>query len=387
MSGVIVVVSPYAGEYGPPRTLEHVARAVVLAGYEPVCVVRSPAQVTDKLRASGVRVRVVPQLSTFPRTVNPIRMGLFFRQHLSAADVIRKLAREERALAVYSISEAILCGGVAARSLRIPSLVHVIGMSIATPRVTARLYLRLLDSVTSQFVACSSAAADMLSGLGISDEKIVVAHNAIPIALIQSTEGTSVPLIGEGQKIGMIAAYDPRKGHELFVNAAAEIARRFPTARFYIIGGTLPAHLESEAFERSIDALIRSHGLADRFERPGYVPLPEVYTWMRSFDVVVVPSRTEAFAHAVIEAMACGKPVVATAVEGNLDAFIHGESGLYTEERSSAVAAAVCELLADPGEAAAIGARARERAELYFDESVTLPAVADTIVHLIEREE
>lgn len=382
--GRILVVSPYELEYGPPRTLEHVARAVVLAGHEPVCVVRPGARTTAGLRALDARIKVVDELSTFPRTLDPLRLASFVRQHMAAAEAIREIAVEEEAAMIYSISEAMLCGGIASRRLGLPSLVHVIGMSIKSPRWTARLYIKLLDEVTTQYVACSSAAAEMLESFGIEDGKITVAHNAIPIDQIDAAVPEQLALGRDGSRVGMVAAYDRRKGHELFVRAAAEIATVAPDARFYIVGGILETHPESVAFEREIRELIAARGLEDRFEQVGFVGVPEVYDWIAALDVVVVPSKTEAFAHVVLEAMALGKPVVATGIEGNLDAFVQGQSGLYVDADAASVAAAVLGLLGDPGLAKSLGEAARERARLFFDERVTLPAVAATIEEILE---
>ena len=382
----VVVVSPYGAEYGPPRTLEHVARAAALAGYRPVCAVLPGATLTDGLRTAAAEVRVVPRLATVPRTLNPSRLALFLRDHLVAAAEIARIAEEAAAALVYTISEATLAGGLAARRLGLPSVTHVIGMSIKSPAWLARAYVPLLDRLTTRFVACSSAAADMLVKHGVADESIDIVHNSIPIAVVDASAGSPSPLPpGGGPRVGMVAAYDARKGHELFVATAAQVVDRHPDARFYIVGGVLRTQAESAVFEDKVRRLIAARGLTGRVEQVGYVAASEVYAWLRALDVVVVPSRTEAFAHVVLEAMACGRPVVATGIEGNLDAFVHGHSGLYADAEPDALAEQVSALLEDPAWAAELGAAARSRASLFFDESISLPAVADTIAGLIER--
>jgi glycosyltransferase involved in cell wall biosynthesis len=105
---------------------------------------------------------------------------------------------------------------------------------------------------------------------------------------------------------------------------------------------------------------------------------------MRAMDVIVVPSRTEAFAHALLEAMACARPIVATGIEGNLDAFVHEHSGLYADRTPDAVAAHVVRYLRDPAFAAEVGRQARERVSLLFDLSATLPANAAVVLDVLE---
>lgn len=382
-SRAVLLVSPYGGEYGPPRTLEHAARAVVLAGYEPVCVVRPGAQLTQALTDAGVRTHVVAKLGTVPRTMRPWRLGRFLADHLRAAAEVARIARVERAVMIYSISEATFAGGIAARRAKLPSLVHVIGMSIRSPAWIGRPYVSLLDRLTSHFVACSSAAAEMLVDFGVHGERIDVTHNSIPIAAVDATDGVA-DLGRAGPSVGMIAAYDARKGHEMFVETAARLAARFPEVCFYMVGGVIRSHPESAAFESAVRGRIAQLGLEDRVIQVGFVSSPEVYRWIRAMDVVVVPSRTEAFAHVVLEAMACGKPIVATGIEGNLDAFVHGESGLYADHSPESLAEAIGRLLDDPARAEEIGGAARVRAEMFFDEEVSLPALADTIRRVIE---
>src|SRR5581483_10661536 len=191
-------------------------------------------------------------LATVPRTLNPLRLTSFLGAHLSAARTIAELAAERRARLIYSISEATFCGGLAARRLGIPSLVHVIGMSIQSPRWAARTYIPLLGRLTDEFVACSSAVADMLAEHGVPDSRISVVHNGIPTGEVEASASLASPLDGPGCRVGMIAAYDVRKGHELFVRAAALVSRARPDARFYLIGGRLEGQHESAAFEARI---------------------------------------------------------------------------------------------------------------------------------------
>ena len=380
----IVVVSPYRIEYGPPQTLAHVACALVDAGYHPICLVPDHARRVGDLEQIA-DVRSLGELTTVPRTWNVARLGSFMAHHLHAARAIEEIVEETEAQAVYSISEAVFAGSLAARRTGVPGFVHVIGMSIRSPRLGGLAYVRMLDQLSAHFIACSSAVAEMLSGYGVVDDKISVVHNGVPLARIRAAAGLPDPLAGQARpRIGMIAAYDPRKGHELFVKAAEQIARGRPDASFYLVGGALDGQPESAAFERRIADQIQQLGLADRFHRPGFFAPPILYSWIRALDVVVVPSKTEAFAHVLVEAMACSRPVVATGIEGNLDAFVDGHSGLYAEPEATSLAERVLELLDDTQRAAAMGAAARARAEL-FDLPMTLTALGDAVRRVIER--
>jgi glycosyltransferase involved in cell wall biosynthesis len=380
----IVVVSPYRIEYGPPQTLAHVARALVDEGFEPICLVPDRARRVGDLEQIA-DVRLLKELSTVPRTWNLARLASFTRHHLHAAHAIEEVAQEIGARAIYSISEAVFAGSLAARRMNVPGIVHVIGMSIRSPHLGGLAYVRMLDQLTAHFIACSSAVAEMLSTYGVRDEKISVVHNGVPLARIRESAGLPDPLAGRPRpRVGMIAAYDPRKGHELFVESSALIAERHADAEFYLVGGVLDGQPDSSAFERRIGEQIERLGLAERFHRPGFVAPPELYSWIRALDIVVVPSKTEAFAHVLVEAMACERPVVATGIEGNLDAFADGHSGVFTESNAESMAEHVLALLADPGVAHRMGEAANRRADL-FDLPATLAALGDAVSRVISR--
>jgi len=372
----IVVVSPYRGEYGPRQVLEHVCLAVIEAGYQPVLAVPSQATITPLLEKLSAGIHTIDGLRTFPRTFNVLRLASFYRDHRRAARLIEQLARERRAVGIYSISEAILAASIAARRIPVPSVVHAIGMSIQSPAWGAQVYIRLLDVLSTRIVACSSAVADMFTSFGVADEKCTVVHNGISCDDVRASAHLTAPIDHDGPRVGMVAAFDPRKGHELFLQAAALIVSRFPKTRFFLLGGALHAHAESLAFERRVHLLIAELGLAEHVEFVGYLPPPNIYAWMRAMDVIVVPSRTEAFAHALLEAMVCEKAIVATRIEGNLDAFADGHSGVYTRRNPRDMASAVCDLLADPAKRARMGTAAADRVARYFDLSVTVPANA-----------
>jgi glycosyltransferase involved in cell wall biosynthesis len=378
----IIVVSPYGAEYGPRRALEHVARAVGLAGFRVVCVVPSADAISPDLAALEPDVRIVATLDTLHRTFDPRGIFRLVRDHRAAVATIARLAGSEDAAAVYTISEAVLAGGIAARRVGLPSATHVIGLSIRSPRLLARTYIPLLNRYSSRFVACSTAVATMLTDNGVDGDAINLVHNSISVDAVESSAQRPSPLPPNGPRVGMFAAYDPRKGHDLFVAAAALVAQSHPEARFYLIGGVLDTRPESAAFELAVRRSIEANGITDRVEQVGFVASTELYAWIRALDVVVAPSRTEGFAHALLEAMACKRPIVATAIEGNLDAIANGESGLLVDVTPAAIAGGVSSLLDDPARAAALGDAAYVRVAERFDDRVSIPLIAKTIATL-----
>jgi glycosyltransferase involved in cell wall biosynthesis len=151
------------------------------------------------------------------------------------------------------------------------------------------------------------------------------------------------------------------KGVDVLVRAFAELAADVPGARLRLVGGgdAVQDHLR----------LAAELGVADRVEAAGELTGQALADAVRTAAVAVLPSRTEAesFGMVLVEAMACGTPVVGSAVGGIPHAVADGETGLLVPPGDPAALAAACrKLLADGELADRLGAAGRLRAEQRF---------------------
>lgn len=154
-----------------------------------------------------------------------------------------------------------------------------------------------------------------------------------------------------------------RKGVETAVRALAVL----PDVELVVAGGPPPRelHLDPEAVR--LRAVARSLGVADRLLLVGRVEQPDVPRLLRSADVSVNVPWYEPFGIAPLEAMACGLPVVGTAVGGLLDTVVEGVTGSLVEPRdTAALAAAVRGLLDDPARRRRWGRAGRRRALAHY---------------------
>ena len=157
--------------------------------------------------------------------------------------------------------------------------------------------------------------------------------------------------------VGVVARLQPEKGVATFLKAAALVSKASPRARFLVVGdGPLREELRD---------LVGRLGVEDRVRFLGY--RTEARALIRLLDVLVVPSLTEGSPLIVLEAMAAGVPVVASAVGGVPDQARHGEEGLLVPPGDpEALAGAMDELLRDPRRARRLGAAGRRRTENGF---------------------
>jgi glycosyltransferase involved in cell wall biosynthesis len=144
------------------------------------------------------------------------------------------------------------------------------------------------------------------------------------------------------------------KGHDVFIQAAASLAAQFPSVSFRIGGEVLEA-----GYFQELQALIRDLNLSERVQFSGGVT--NLRGYLSEADIFVLPSRSEGFSNAIIEAMAASLPVVATDVGGNAEAVEDGVSGfIVPSEDPTALAAAIARLLADPAQARKMGAAGKQ---------------------------
>jgi glycosyltransferase involved in cell wall biosynthesis len=148
-----------------------------------------------------------------------------------------------------------------------------------------------------------------------------------------------------------------------------------PDAHVILVGdGPLRGELEQQAVDL---------GVSDRIHFVGRQE--DIPSWLAAMDVFVLPSLFEGLPLSILEAMAAGLPVVATAVDGTPEAVEGGVTGrLVPAEDAGALAAALVDVLKTPGLAARLGAAGHARAELY-SESALIDRLATIYTEVLTR--
>jgi D-inositol-3-phosphate glycosyltransferase len=154
-----------------------------------------------------------------------------------------------------------------------------------------------------------------------------------------------------------------RKGVATVIDALA----RLPGAELVVAGGPDRRALDTSDDYRMLLETARGHGVAGRVIFAGSVARADVPALIRSADVVVAAPWYEPFGIVPLEAMACGVPVVASAVGGQIDSVVHGVSGVHVAPRDPAgLAAALRALLDDPDHRAELGVAGARRARRRY---------------------
>lgn len=152
--------------------------------------------------------------------------------------------------------------------------------------------------------------------------------------------------------IGIVGRFGAFKRHDVLLRAFEQIAAAQPDARLLIVGGGGPE-------EERIRKMVHNSSNASRIHPTGFQPQPEKY--YQAMDLLVVPSINEGLSNAMLEAMACGVPVLSHTACGNAEVIHHGESGWVADlETPEKLAAELRTRLAAPLQLAAAGQHARE---------------------------
>jgi glycosyltransferase involved in cell wall biosynthesis len=155
-----------------------------------------------------------------------------------------------------------------------------------------------------------------------------------------------------------------------------------PGAELVVAGGPDAGDLRRDVEAKRLLALACSHGVRQRVDLRGRVERADVPALLRSADLVVCAPWYEPFGMVALEAMACGVPVVASAVGGLVDTVIDGVTGVHVPPRDvDALARAIRELLADPARRCALGEAGRLRARARYDWHTVAAETARAYVH------
>ncbi|HEY0873031.1 MAG TPA: glycosyltransferase family 4 protein [Vicinamibacterales bacterium] len=192
------------------------------------------------------------------------------------------------------------------------------------------------------FICASEAIRRMLIADGIDAARTVTVHEGIDLARVAAAPETPLHeqlFLPHGSLIvGNVAALVPHKGQKHLVEAAALVVRQVPDARFVIAG-------EGELRE-SLEHHIKHLGLEKHVKLAGF--RPDILSLHKAFDIFVMSSVTEGLGTSLLDAMACGKPIVATAAGGIPEVVEHGKTGFVVRPRDHhAMADAIVRLLKD----------------------------------------
>ena len=195
----------------------------------------------------------------------------------------------------------------------------------------------------------------------LADEKVVTIHYGVDLKKFapedQALKKADIGVSDENTVLGTVARFDHPKGHKHLIAAAPEVVKKYPNVRFVFVGdGPLRQDVEQQIHRLGLDQYFILLG----FRR-------DVKQLLGLFDLFILPSLSEGLPNAVLEAMACSNPVVASAVNGVVEVVVDGKTGyLVPPGEPQQISAAVIKMLQSPENMKQMGNRGRERVAAAF---------------------
>lgn len=283
------------------------------------------------------------------------------------------MRRERPDVVVVRGYSAETLGRLAARAAGVPhTVMWVHNIGDPTPRGNVRRFVdaRLSGWTSAYFGVAEAQRRYLTDDLGYRADKIRIIHNGVDPALFDARGDRDV--LGEfgwcagDPTVAIVAELSPIKDHATLLRAARLVVDRLPRARFLVVG--------DGACRTDLEAITRDLGLVPNVHFTGI--RRDVARLLGAVDVFTLSSTTvECFSIALLEAMACGRPAVCTAVGGIPEMIDEGRTGhLVPPSDPRLLAARLLDVLGDPVTARRMGAAARRRVEDEFslDRSVTL---------------
>lgn len=221
---------------------------------------------------------------------------------------------------------------------------------------------RLVARRASWVIATSSGEVSDLVRVGVPRSRVSVVPCGVDTETFRP-EGPVLVRTPGRHRLVVLGGLVARNGVDAPISALAAL----PDTELLIAGGPSVAGLLADPEARRLAEHARACGVADRVHLLGQVDRDQVPALLRSADAVVCPSWDEPFGTAALEAMACGVPVVATAVGGMTDTVVDRVTGrLVPPQRPDLLTRTLRELLADPALRAGYGAAGRDRASSRY---------------------
>lgn len=339
----------------------------------------------DRFRASLITFGMNPALDVakvFPCPVHVLPLQRTYDWNaVKVAGQLRRFIRSERVSIVHTFFETSdLWGGMVAKLSGCPLLVSSRRDMGILRSWKHHVAYRLIRSAVDLVLPVSDQVRSFaIRRDGLDPKKVVTLYNGVELDRIAQANGVeqlraSLGLAEAAPVIATVANLRWVKGLDVLVRSAAIVCREFPHARFLVVG-----HPSEPDYARQLQQLSRELGVTQNVRFVG--GSSEIFSFLKLSNVFCLLSRSEGFSNALLEAMACKLPCVATRVGGNGEAVAEGESGFLVQSEDAQTAAErILTLLRDPGRAQQMGAAGQRIVETRF----TIEVMMQQLVSLYE---
>ena len=338
-----------SGPGGAEKMLITLAESMAKGRYNSAICLLKDGWLSSQLKQRGLETFIIPSRRSFDFA------WLLNMCHLIREKKIDLIHAHEFTMNTYGCMASVIT--------RIPMIATVHGTNYYGEKLRRRMAYRLVSKWSSHMVAVSRGIKEFLvDQAGIKEERITVVYNGIDTRNYQQSQTLDrlrkeLDIKEREPVIGTIGNLYPVKGHTYLLQAVKEVVKLFPQSIFLFAGrGALLNKLQEEAAQLNIKGNVKFIGFRE-----------DVPQLLRVMDIFVLPSLYEGLPVSLLEAMASGKPAIATYVGGNSEVLIDGETGFLVPARDPvSLSEKIISLLRDEGLAKRMGEAGRLRVEKEF---------------------
>ncbi len=380
----ILHVSHSAALSGAEQALLRVVGAMDRCRFESIVVLPEDGPLRAQLDSMGIETRLLRTRWWIPATD---RTAEHFGAQLDGLETrwrdLADLAAREKAHLIHSNTLVTIEGALAALALGIPHIWHSRGsFGQGFPPAFADdppLFFSIVEEIGSRIVCVSNSVfAQTLQYVRNTECRVIPDGFDVdaPAAPIHSDLRSELDLLRGSRLIACIGGIQRRKGQLDLIEALSLVRRSHPNVVLLLCGSICEAVYGNEVQERTTEL-----GLSASVRLLGF--RNDVANIINECELIVHPSYSEGFPLSILEAMAAGKPVVATRCGGSEDMIEDGASGvLVNPAEPKQLAQAICRVLEDPARALALGNAARGCAKL-FTVSASASSLQDTFSEVL----
>jgi glycosyltransferase involved in cell wall biosynthesis len=283
-----------------------------------------------------------------------------------------------------------LSAAIVSKMINFPYILSILGMTTTFAQEFVDLIFKIYESTISKFVIAQASlivaiAKQLVSRalhLGASPTKIrVIPHGIDPNIYSPNNLGSNIRArfgIEEDDKvIGFVGRLVPLKGIKYLLEALKIINKKMDKVKVLIVGDG-PQRRELEILiNKNLKRNVIFTGFISKEDLPNIYPALDIFT---------LPSLTEGLSNTLLEAMACGKPVITTSVGGNSELVDNGKNGYLIQPKSSKeLAERIVDLLHDPNKRIQMGRRGRDTILRRYTWEKIIPIYEDAYEQILCR--
>jgi glycosyltransferase involved in cell wall biosynthesis len=345
----VLIANPTGDLGGAEQVVLALAERLPAHGVGVSLALLRPGQLAARLEKRGILVHVFPEDYRY-RDLGSVRRCIRW-----LADCVKA----DRADILHSNLTAHFVGFWAARRAGVPELWHLHDYAHSFDPVhwIQQQLPADMNLFTTEFLRGGEPKLKNHPGA-------VVNPNCVDVARLQATPRDRAVRtrlgIGEGPFFVTIARLQSHKGHSSLLEAAAIVARRYPEVKWVIAG--MAKGEQQEAYLVQLRQQVKALGIEDRVLFPGFVPDEDLVPLLREARALIHPALTEGYGLVLLEAMACGLPVIAASASGPAEILRDGDTGLLVPMGDpGALSAAMLGLMVD----SSLADRLRQNAAEY----------------------